>query len=120
MAERKKQKPALVPYLEEMVQLELHDEAARERYPILTELLMPKYSEGHLTRQEGSLRIQPRGPVWQIGLECPSESAQCAGDFVTLVGLIEALEERLASHQIVWHQSYKKRRRDLNKLDRPV
>lgn len=117
---KKKEKGAIAEYLEKSLQVQLHDDGAQTRFPLLCQFLLPVYDGLTLIRQEGSLRIQASGPEWQVSMECPSEQIMTTVALPSLIDLFETLEGLLASHRCVWKPNWKKKRKDLSALSKPL
>lgn len=109
--------PDMVPFLRGVLRQTLDDTEARERFPHLVELMAPRYKDGALTRQEGSIRLTVRSGLWHVTLECPSERVKCTYSGASLLHLWEGFEAALEGAGVVWEETFKKRQKDLRKLD---
>lgn len=112
--------PHLVERLKSVLTLTLQDDEAFKRWPNLVEMMAPRYKDGALVRQEGNLRLTVRSGRWYVTLECPSERVKCTYSNVSLASLWDGLEAALTSDGVIWEETYKKRQKDLNRLEKPL
>lgn len=82
------------------------DPTALANMPTLLDLLMPRWRDGHQTRQAGKLTIRADAAAWRIGLECPTEGVQTFMVVESLVGLLEQFELHLATGKARWQMTY--------------
>lgn len=115
---KKKPESGVMPFLKDQLRFALHDEEGSRLYPILFELLAPHYAEDTLKRQEGRLSIVPSGSQYLVTIECPTEKVSTSIEVQSLAGIFEALEAILRDHKCHWKLHYKKRKKDLTRLNR--
>jgi hypothetical protein len=99
--------------LEKLVTLVPEDMEAASMWPILHDLLMPRYKEGVCTRVGASLRIRAQGTCWLVTVDCETEGVQMALACDSLHDLFTQLEKALCNNRVRWSENYataKKRR----------
>jgi hypothetical protein len=80
-------------------------------YPLLVDLLMPRYEDSALTRAPATLRLKAVGTCWQVAIECPTEGVQCVVGLLTVHNLLEQLELTLGSGQVNWSETWEIQKR---------
>lgn len=70
--------------------------------PTLHRCLSPIWKDGKCVRQSGSLKVRLIGGYYQMTLSCPTEGVETSITLESLVGCLEALDERLQSPGCVW------------------
>jgi hypothetical protein len=78
------------------------DPGAKAKWPTLTELLDPVWTDGKCMRQSGSLRIRLVGGYYLVTLACPTEGLETTMTTDTLVDAFDALEAMLVSGKALW------------------
>jgi hypothetical protein len=89
------------------------DSAAEKTYPLLTDLLLPRFDDDKCTRVGASLRLRSQGSCWLVTIECPTEGVQTAIGVLTLVDVLTVVECALAAGDCNWGENWataKKRR----------
>lgn len=97
--------------LEGVKQVSPSDLGSETRWPFLIDVLMPRYSEGILTRRPGTLRIEARGTAWAVTLSCPTEGLQTIIVVDTVLDLFDVLERRLTARDLHWQQTWEASKR---------
>jgi len=98
----------------------VQDDDGLALYPVLFDLLNPRYKDGKLTRLGGRLSIKADSGVWRISLECPSEEVACTLVVRSLHECLGELEVAIMQKTVFWDQSWSKRKKDLKALAEPV
>lgn len=89
-----------------------HDDEAAQQWPLLIEMLLPKYDDkGRLTREAGILSIKVDGPVFRVSMICPSEEGQTVMTLSSIVGLLDQLEVILNDPRTVWTKTFDSKKR---------
>ena len=115
----KAKKPAIftAKFLRDAVNARLSDPVGFERFPTLMECLMPVFEGGKLVRSPGRLTIFAEGAHWRVKLDCPTEILSTTMATASLVEVLEALEQYLASGAAVWSPGWKKNKTALPTID---
>lgn len=109
-----------VEFLRNAVSYDVHDDEASKTWPHVFQLLVPRYKDGALTRQEGSIMLTVRGGRWHVRLEAPTERIKGTFAFVRLSTFLDSLEAAIAGDGVAWEEHYKKRTKDLNRVAEAV
>lgn len=113
MAKRKEVKPERARVLKDLQVLVPQDDEAASQYPLLIDLLLPRYEGEQCTRQGATVRIKANGTCWMVSIECPSEGMQTALGLSTLHDFCAQVERQLGGSQLNWAETWqvqKKRR----------
>jgi len=92
--------------LENVIVLTPQDEGAEARWPLLLDLLMPRYSGEACVRRPAVLKIDARGNAWSVSLVCPSEGVQCTTTHASLVDVFNEVERLLGSGTLHWIETW--------------
>jgi hypothetical protein len=93
------------------------DAAAQDAYPVLLDLLLPRYRDGVLVRQSSSLRLRQHGSVWAVTIACPTECLECTVLAESLCDVLAAVEKVLSSGRAVWVPGYSRAKKVLPTID---
>lgn len=113
MSKKKEVKVERADVLKHVVTLVPDDSECRARYPLFTDLMLPRYVQDECTRQGATLRVKAHGTCWMLTIECPSEGIQTAMGLLTLNDLVGQVEVALAQAELNWSETWEvqKRRR---------
>lgn len=118
-----KKKPNGVPVvpipdaLKGVISRRLDDPAAKESFPGLLDLMLPKYADGKQVTQEGRITIAIRGSHWEVRLDLPTYVLQCVVIPRSLQTALEDLERAIASEAVVWSPGYSRTKKKIPTLD---
>lgn len=106
-----------VPILIGKVGIPPHDEDAVKEWPVLMELLLPRYDlKGRMTRESGSLSVRCEGSLFRVTITCPTEDAQASMDTDGLIDLLTRIEQWLLTGRANWAPTWKTRERARQRL----
>lgn len=106
-----------VPILIGKVGIPPQDDEATKEWPILMELLLPKYDhKGRMTRESGTLSVRCEGSLFRITITCPTEDAQASMDYHQLVDILTTVERWLLTGKANWAPTWKTRERARQRL----
>lgn len=98
-----------------------HDDQADKEYPTLMNLLYPRFNDRKkLIREAGSFRCAVDGPLFRIGVECPTEGIQTILATATLMDLLTLIEMHVSDPAAVWTPTYNSKKRARRGLDKSL
>jgi hypothetical protein len=78
------------------------DETGTALYPILFDLLCPRWRDGVQTRKAGRLSVRCDGGAYRVSIECPTEGVQTTVLLTCLDTLVADIEAFLGSGKTHW------------------
>lgn len=96
------------------------DDKAKEEYPNLYDLLVPRWKDGAVTREEGRMSIKPDGSGWRVSIECPTEGLAASFIVKSLITAFEEAEAHVSGSHCHWGLTWAVKKKNLQKLDRAV
>lgn len=112
-----KKGPPIPAILQGVVRAQLDDDKALEAYPLLVDLLRPKYEDGKQVTEAGRVTITVKGAHWEIRLDLPTFLLQCVVMPSSLFDALQQLEDALASGRVVWHPGYNRKKKIIPTVD---
>lgn len=120
MAEPKKPVVEVADILKGLTLAKIDDEAGKLLYPIVFDLLAPRYKDGACTRQAGKLTLKVEVGTWQVQIECPSEKVQTRLYVRSLDNFLQDVENLLASGKMQWGPTWDRAKKDKPALESPI
>lgn len=113
MGKAKTSKNERARVLKDVLSMVPQDPEALSNYPLLTDLMLPRYEADVCTRVGAVLKVRAQGTCWLVTIECPSEGVQTALGCSTLHDLCGWLEKVLGQGLCNWSETWEvqKRRR---------
>ena len=96
------------------------DSAGEEQLPYLLDCLLPRYKDGKCVRKAGSVSISLEGCYFMAKLVCPSEGRQCSVLSLSLVGLLERLNETAGEPKTPWFPTWERKKKDLRSAEQSL
>lgn len=116
LTEKKKMVVERAKVLQNLAPLVPQDGPGLKRYPVLLDLLTPRWSDGQQTRMAGRLAIRVEGSYFRVTVECPTEGLMTSVVTDSLVDMLDALEANVASGKAAWQQTYDAARKSRKSL----
>lgn len=98
----------------------VQDDAGKALYPVLVDLLTPRFKDGKMTRQGGRLSLKADSGVWRMSLECPTEGLQTTCIISTLETALAEMEDHVIDGASNWEMTWARRKKQLTPLDGSV
>lgn len=78
------------------------DAEALAKWPMLCNLLWPRFKDGKCVRGAGRVTVKCIGGYYVVAVACPTEQVQTTLVFESLVNLLDQLESSVQSSICVW------------------
>lgn len=115
-----KPKPERAKCLERVTFTLPDDEGGKALFPLLFDLLTPRWKEGVVTRQPGRLSLKPDGSSWRISIECPTEGLQTSFIVNSLESAFMEAECLIESGKAHWGLTWQKQKKNLPVVDEVI
>jgi hypothetical protein len=96
------------------------DSDGEETYPVLSQCLMPRWRDGRCIRESGRIGIRIVGSYYMATVTCPSEGLECSVSCSSIIGLMDRIEQAVASPDTVWTPTYGAQKRARQDAQRRV
>lgn len=96
------------------------DAEGKKAFPLLHDLLSPRWKDGVCTRQGAKIRVFVEAGNLRVALEAPTEGVQAIVTVGGMIGVFEALETALTGGKISWGLSWKLAKKNLPEIDAPI
>jgi len=106
--------------LENLTLDSFQDSVGKEKYPILHDLLSPRWVENRMTRQGARLTVKVDGGCVRVSIECPTEGVQTSFMLDTLNDLSKSIELHLAAGDVRWGLTWARLKKNLPTIDGAV
>jgi hypothetical protein len=93
------------------------DAEGQTRYPVILDLLLPRWRGNTMTRQAGRLSIRVEGAGFRVTLDCPTEGLLTHIHVASLADLLKTVEDHVSKGRANWQPNYETQKRGRPVID---